>query len=229
MKKFEELSKRELSQLDYEQIEAYVDVELAARGIVKPLEVDINYPEYLKEADIAPERDVTVYEVDGYVFKDQETATKFAQFLGSLPQVQKDYDWSVGSEFAYVKDVGYTTPTVEIQRVYSEPKYQANKVRLKSIKDARAARREAKSGAVEQVIDYAAIDEVRSDMKTTIRQAVHFFAEAEKAAQDYDKYQRITDNHEKTFSTLFTVYNIQDDELKDEIRSIVARKTDASV
>lgn len=224
MKTFEQLSRKELIELTREQIAAYTDIAIAAQGVVRPIETIIDFPDYLKKPDVLPERDVTVYEVDGYTFTDMETATKVAQFIGSLPQVSTDYDWSLGSDIRWVKEICYQTPQVTVNNLYSEAKYEASKERIKQLKDANKATKNNNEEIVETVVNYAAIDEIAYAYRQKVRDAIEFFSKAEKVANDYGMYFAITNNHEQAITTLFTVFGIHDDELKNEVREIVARK-----
>lgn len=218
MKNFSELSKQELSILSEVQVDAYIDIELANQNIVKSVDVHIDFPDYLKPMTVEPERDCTVYEVDGYNFMDKETAESFANFIGGLQQVTTNYNWDVGSEFTYVSGQKITTPSIQIKQIYSEPKYEAIKSQLKTIKQERENKNKKEEKEVESAIDYDAIDRIKQDIRYTVRQAVIFFEQARKYASNYDKYFSITEDKEKALSTIFTVFNVQDEEMKEQIK-----------
>ncbi len=223
MTNFNELNKEELAQLNETQVEAYIDIELAGKNIVKPVNVEVNFPDFVKFAEVAPEKDIVIYEVDGYAFPELEMAQKFQSFVQSLPQVSTDYDWTIGSDFKYAKGTSFVNPSIAITRVYSEAKYGAIKEQLKHISEKKKEKTKLNDEKTDSVIDYNAIDEVKYAIRTKVREAIQFFATAEKIARDYAKYFAVTNDVNTAFSTLYTVYNIQDEELKGEIQNQVVK------
>lgn len=221
MKSFSDLSKRELADLNQTQIEAYVDIELAQKNITKPVNVAIDYPDYLKGSDSMPERDMTIYGAGGYYFADLETAEKFVAFINSLPTVSSDYDYSVGSEARYASDIRYPAETIRTEKVYSFPKHTAIKEQLRQIIQSKRSDKKEREEIVESVIDYAAIDEVKYAIQNRVRAAIEFFAKAEQIASQYEKYLSVTQDEAKAKEVLFTVFNVQDDELKEEVDRII--------
>ena len=217
MKQFNELTKKELSQLSDMQFDAYVDIELANRGITKTVTSEPDYPDFAKVQDILPERDMTVYEVDGYTFQDLESAQKVTELISTLPQLKTDYNYTVGSEFKYVTGSQYQKPTVTISKIYSEPKYTAIKPLLKEIKNRKEAKQEVEEADSESAINYAAIDDIKQEMRKVVRKAIAFFAEAESISNDYNKYLAISNDRDTALRTLWTVYNVQDEELKTQV------------
>lgn len=221
MKTFSELTRQELSELSEVQIDAYVDIELVQQNITKPVNVSIDFPDYLRIGDRMPERDITVYCAGSYCFPDMETAQKFVAFVNQLPTVQKDYDYSVGSEAYYATDVRYPAESIKAEQVYSEPKFTAIKEQLRqTLKNRRGVKKESDE-AVETVIDYEAIDRVRYSIRGKVRDAIEFFEKAKQIASQYEKYLTVTQDADKAKEVLFTVFNVQDDELKEEIDRII--------
>lgn len=219
MKSINELTKKELAGLSELQVDAYVDIELATQNIVKPLSVQVDYPDYVKVGESLPEKDVQVYEVDGYTFNDMETAMKLAIFVGQLPQVKTNYDYYTDDSIYYVTDSIYNTPEVSVKKMYSEAKYLATKETIKQIKQQNKKKKKDKDEVVEEVINYDAIDQVRYAIRNKVREALQFFAQAEKIVSEYAKFFSITNDEEKTLETLNKVYNIQDEEMKEEIKT----------
>jgi hypothetical protein len=229
MKAFNELTRAELAKLGEVEIDAYVDIELANNNITKPIHVVIDYPNYLRTTTEMPEKDVTVYEVDGYTFPDIETATKFTAFVGTLPQVRLDYDYKVGHDDKYVQEPFFASPQVTMAKVYSEPKYRACSEKIKQIREARSKAKQENKVAVDEVIDYEAIDRVRYEVHGKVRAAIEFFARAKTVASDFGKYLSITGDEVKAYETLFTVFNVQDEEFKAEVREQVEEAKTAAV
>ena len=222
MKTFNELTKKELSELNEIQIDAYIDIELANQGIVKPINTVVDYPEYVKFNVDIPTPDCTVYEVDGYVFTDLESAQKVSDLVGTLQQAMTDYNYNVGSEFKYVKNAIFQKPTIAITKYYSEAKYESIKEQLKQIKEQKEKKQNENEQVIDSVIDYSAIDNVKYTIKDTVRQAINFFSKAQTIAGDYEKYISITNDKEQALKTLYTVYNIQDEEMKTEIERVIS-------
>lgn len=218
MKNFSELSKQELATLTEIQVDAYIDLELANQKVVKSVDVHVDFPDYLKPMTVEPERDCVIYEVDGYNFIDKDTAEKFSTFVGTLQQATTNYDWNVGSEFYYISSQKVSTPSIQIKRIYSEPKYRAIESQLKSIKQERERKNKQEEVEVVSAIDYEAIDRIKQSVRYTVRQAICFFEEAKKYANNYDKYFSITEDKEKALSTIFTVFNVQDEEMKEQVK-----------
>jgi len=218
MKSFNELTKEELKNLNETQIEAYIDIELANQGVVKQVNISIDYPDYIKPISVEPERDLTIYEVDGYAFTNKEDAEKLSSFVGQLQQISTSYEWSIGSEFIYAYNQKINTPSIQIKKVYSETKYNAIKENLKLIKQERERKDKEVESVNENALNYEAIEKIDYEIRDKVRDSVFFFRQAEKLAYDYDKYFQITEDKEKALETLFTVYNVQDDELKEQIK-----------
>lgn len=221
MKTFNELTKRELCELSEMQVDAYVDIELANQNITKPISVSIDFPKFVSIVDKAPEKDMEIYECGGYTFADMESAQRFSTFVGTLPLVRTNYDWSVGSEHKYVQEQMFETPSVAIVKCFSEAKYRAVAEQLKHLKGVKEKQNRENNEVVNDVINYDAIDSVRYQIKSKVREAIEFFAKVEKVADDYNKYFSITNDSIKAYETLYTVYNIQDQEFKDEVTELL--------
>ena len=221
MKTINELSKKELASLSEVQVDAYIDIELANQNITKPLNIQVDYPDYVKVGDSLPEKDVEVYEVDGYTFPNMETAQKLASFVGTLPQIKQNYDYYTDESVYYVSDSFYNIPQVNIKKMYSEAKYLATKETIKQVKAKNNKSKQDKEEIVNEVVNYDAIDRVRYEIRNKVRGALQFFAEAQKIASEYPKFFSITNDEDKSYQTLFTVYNIQDEEMKDEVKNQV--------
>lgn len=215
MKTINELNKKELAQLTEQQVEAYIDIELATQSIIKPIVTDINFPNYVTQNESLPERDVCVYQVDGYSFVSMEDANKLASFISTIQQVKTDYDYLNGTSVHYLKETQYITPPVQITRMYSNAKYQASKEKIKQILGKEKEEAKTNSEDIESVINYDAIDRVKYEIRGKVRDAITFFAQVDRVAEDYDKYMSIVNDSNKAYETLFTVYNIQNQEMKD--------------
>lgn len=217
MKTFEELTKKELTGLSDVQVDAYIDLELATEGIVKPIAIKRDYPDYIKTIGVLPEKDMTVYEVDGYKFLDIETAQKYATFVGTLLQANTNYDYYSNDNIHYVIDSKFLTPTVSITKMYSGAKYQAYKEQIRQIKEKQNKEKKENDNEVESVINYEAIDMIKEKIWKKIREAIDFYEKIEEVSKSYPTYFSITNDKEKALQTLYTVYNIQDEEMKNEI------------
>lgn len=226
MKTFQELSKRELSVLTEEQIDAYIDIELANKQIVKPLNLQVDYPNFVKSNGSLPEKDMTTYEVDWYYFLDLDTAQKFATFVGTLEQAQINYDYFSSESQYYVTWTQVNNPQIQIKKMYSLAKYEACKEQIKHYIENKKAQEKKNESEVYSVINYAAIDEVKYALRNSVRDAIRFFAEANKIASDYPKYLGVTGDKEQAITVLFTVYNVQDGELKTEVESLISNNTE---
>lgn len=222
MKTFNELTKKELAELSEMQVEAYIDIELANKKIVKPTNKVVDYPNYLSVGDKLPERDMKLYEVDGYSFVDMETAQNFAAQISKLPTVQTSYDWNIDSSVKFAKEQKYQTYTVNVVPVYSEAKFEAVKEELKAIFKKKNRHEDDNDKVVDSVIDYAAVDEVKYQIRSAARKAIDFFSEAQAIATSYPKYLSITNDSATALKTLYTVYNVTDEEMQTEIKSILA-------
>lgn len=221
MKNFNELTKAELAQLSETQVLAYTDIELAKQGIVKPVDVKIDYPNYVKVQESAPEKDVVLWEVDGYKFLDLETAQNFADFVGKIQQVDTSYDYYTDSSVYYVTGSKFVRPTVQSNAFYSEAKYTAIKGILKALKESKKNKEDSTEKTLESVINYEAIDNVKYSIRNKVRCALDFFARAKTISADYLKYLTVTNDKETAINTLFTVYNVQDEELKEQVKKYI--------
>jgi hypothetical protein len=218
MKNFQELTKKELANLTEQQIDAYIDVTLANEGIIKPIKVQIDYPEYIRNTDVFPERDITYYEVEDKAFVDLETAQKYASFLGGLIQLVIDYEYYPGRDTVYyVKGQKQYTPEIQIKKIYSQAKYEACKTQISAINSEKKKEIKENEESSEAIINYDAIDKVKYEIRDKIRKAILFFEEVKEVISDYQKYFSITNDKQVALTTLYTVYDIQDSEMKEEI------------
>lgn len=217
MKNFNELTKEELSKLSREQVDAYIDIKLASSGIVKQSNIVVDYPDYVKEISQCPERDLTIYTVDDYHFADIESAQKLKDVLESLHILHKDYEYSVGSEFDYITDREIKASSISIKKVYSKPKFESIKNQLKEIKRQKDAINKQNDDIDKDVIDYGAIENVKSEIRSKVREAIVFFQSAKQYASNYDKYFLVTNDKEMAMKTIYTVFNIQDEDMKQQI------------
>lgn len=218
MKNFNELTKQELANLSEIQVDAYIDLELANQNVVKEISYNIDFPDYIKPMSVEPEKDLKIYQVDGYNFLDKETAEKFSSFVGTLQQISLNYEWECGSDFYYAYNQKVETPIIQIKSVYSKPKFEAIKSQLKTIKQEREKRNKDNDKNEENAINYEAIDNIKQNIRSKVREAIIFFEKAKQYANNYEKYFAITEDKEKALNTIFTVFNIQDDEMKEQIK-----------
>jgi len=221
MRTFDKLTTKELADLNHEQVEAYIDITLAQEGIKKPLNVNIDFPDFLKPIGNIPERDMFVYEVDGKYFLDIKSAEKYATFLQSLEMVRKDYDYDVGSQYHYAQNKTHERPSIRKEPVYSEAKYAAIKEQLKQFEAQKKKNEKNAKSVIEDVIDYEAIDKIKENIRNKVRSAIEFFNKANTAASQYEKYFAVINDKKKTIATLCEVYGIDDGDLKSEITRIV--------
>jgi Holliday junction resolvase-like predicted endonuclease len=218
MKNFNELNKEELSKLKEEQIDAYIDIELASKGIIQKNNVIIDYPDYVQEVSQCPERDMTIYTIDDYNFADMESAQKLKNVLDGLHILHKNYDYSVGSEFDYITDRKESVSPISIRKIYSKPKYESIKNQLIEIKKQKEEIKKQNADINKDVIDYQAIEDVKLQIRSRVRGAIEFFQSAKHYANNFEKYLLVTDDKEMAIKTIFTVFNIQDEDMKQQVR-----------
>lgn len=136
MKIFQQLNDRELVELTQDQIDQYVKLKKAETGIKI-----INEPETPVYQDV-PERDLELFEVNGYNFKDRAAAEEIASVINKhiSSALKVDYDYyRGGSDYKYASAYSGSLETVNVLRVYSSPVYQSIKDILASNKKIKEA------------------------------------------------------------------------------------------
>lgn len=145
-KVFEQLTDVELLALTQEEIDWYIKLKKAEAGvrILKCPET----PEYRS----IPERDLTLFDVNGFNFIDKETAEEVANIINShvTKAFRVDYDWNRGSEFKYAKPYDGTLVNVQIEKVFTKATYDSIKDILTSNKKIEEAYKKLKNEYDEQ-------------------------------------------------------------------------------
>jgi hypothetical protein len=123
-KPFEQLNDVELLELEQEQIDFYINLKKAEAGIKI-----IPCPETPKYREI-PEKDLKLYHVSDFYFKDDETAQEIAKFInGKIDNALKtNYEWSVNNgDSKYAEPYEGNLIDVTIEMVYKKSTYDSIK------------------------------------------------------------------------------------------------------
>jgi len=205
MKRLTEMSRDELLDMTDQQREELADLECAYEGIPllpeRPQEAEINYPE----------RDVTIYAVDGHNFTDDEEAIGYCTFVNNLTSLVKiDYDWGLGSgDFKYVSRQEPPKRELEKKSVYSNDAYAELKAELKRTKTQEEVYKT-------KVSEYKDALGKRTKVYDKIDSAVHDAWE-EKRREDmlvraYQKYLTLTEDKDIAIKLLRDAYDITEAE-----------------
>jgi len=221
MKKFDDLTKQELVKLTAEQVDAYIDITLAENNIKKPINLNIDFPEFVKSLDKYPEKDLKVYQCESLYFTDIKDAQIYSEKLSKLQQVKVDYNYSYGSENKYIGEPFFSTPDINIVKIYSKQKYETVKEQIKQINEANEKKKET---VIEDTVDYDAVDKTKDNIRSKVRGAIVFFEKVKVISENYDKYFEITNNKTTALATLFKVYDVTDTETKDEVKKVLVKK-----
>lgn len=130
MKTFDELTDAEVLALTDAEIERYIDLECARAGV--PLLPPEPGP---KPEEPAAEKDVTLYEVGGDLFRDQETALRVAGVINEAGRVRLDYIPGPG----FTRIVGGADEPVSVQAVahYSAARWDEVKAAVHAYEEAK--------------------------------------------------------------------------------------------
>jgi hypothetical protein len=201
MKRLAEMNRNELLDMTDQQREELTDLECAYEGIPllpeKPKEVEINYPE----------RDVTIFVVDGHNFTDEDEALEYCTFVNNLTSLVKvDYDWGLGSgDFKYVGRQESPKRELEKRDVYSHDAYLELKAELKRTK----TQEEVYNTKVHEYKDAL---EKRTKVYDKIDSAVHDVWEEkhreEGLVKAYQKYLSLTEDEDIAIKLLKDAYDI---------------------
>lgn len=229
MKSFNELTHEELLSLTQEQIEAYCDIAVAQAGLTKSIVPNVELPKYLSNIDIlcAPERDVTLYEIDGKWFPTYEIAQEYAIMLSKFmeKQVYTDYEYSVGSEYRYVNGQRrLSKETIGVEMFYSKEKFESIKQQLTELKNKKKSEEQKEEESVQTVINYEALEQVARQIKRTVKEALLLEDKISTVVSSYDKYFSITKEKEKTIETLFAVFGLVNDKEREMVRTKLSSK-----
>lgn len=174
-KSFELLNDSELLNLTQEDIDWYVKLKKAEAGIRI-----VAAPETPVYRSI-PEKDVTLYEVCGFHFPDQETAQEIANFVNGriLGAMRVDYDWNRGgSDFKYAAPYSGGLVNVDIVKCFSRATYDSIKDVILSNKKIEEAYKSLKSEFDEQ-------EEKATEIVEKIYEAI---TKAKERKQQYETY-----------------------------------------
>lgn len=170
MKSFDDLNDTELLALTQDQIDHYIKIKKAETGI--KLMVRPEVPTYQP----VPDKDLDVYEVSGFFFKEREPAEEIASVINKhiLNALKVTYDYYRGdTDYRYAAPYSGALENVSVSRIYSGPLYQTIKDTIasnKKIKEAYEEVEKAYDDEEEKAIEivdavYLAIREARERLE----------------------------------------------------------------
>lgn len=173
-KKFELLTDEELINLTEEQIDWYIALKKAEKGIRI-----LKCPESPKYREI-PEPNFTVYGILDLYFKDREIAQEISDFINE--RIEKsytsNYDWSIDSNKCYANLFNGHLKQVEVKTLYDKDTYN-------SIKDILISNKKIKE-AYEKIKDE--YDEYNENVQELVNEIYDKINEAKKRKEDFNEY-----------------------------------------
>lgn len=189
MKQYTDLSMTELAALGEDQIEHFIEVEMAYAKVVpvpKPQEFT------LEEVGLMPK--VTAYKVGGLLFKNQDDA----QLVSTLPMYHEDYDYSgAGYDFRWLRRVVHS---VEICSYYTEEEIKGRGATLKDNRQ----RKEKFKEEDKKYQEYRKQAQAYADVVwEAVADARRHKAKIDAALETMAKYVRLADNDEDVAKQFF--------------------------
>ena len=184
MKPFDKLTHEELINLTHEQIEKYIALRCAERGI--PLLPTV--PKMPEKPDTAP--DIVVYEVGPFAVLDIETAIRIADFFKGIQL----YDITYVSGPRYEKKAVPTEMKFEVspRQVYSEEYWNS----IKGLAEAHETMVKEYNEAKEYYSDiYAQRREVREEIYSVVNEALNREAVKQDVIHKFNTYVELADGN----------------------------------
>ncbi|NQT91470.1 MAG: hypothetical protein HQ559_01820 [Lentisphaerae bacterium] len=199
LKRFDTLEQQELVDLTDEQVEHYVDVEIA---LAKTMPVVAPGPE--PEPVAMPDKSDIAYEVAGLLFKSKADADA----VSVMALLKQEYNYRNGYDYPWLKVL--ENRTVEQKAFYA-------KVDIEEQDEALTAYKEAKNVWDKDSRAYTKYrddtSECRKMVTDAVREACEFVQRVTDAEAVYDKYLRLASGDEETARRLFhDTYHTDDSE-----------------
>jgi hypothetical protein len=206
MKRYYDLSKQELNDLSNEDIQRYIDIEIAYAGIIP-----VRNPEQpaIFKPSIEPKE--VAYEVHGNLFKNADDAMTFSK----MDKLSAEYNWSkAGSDYKWLEPKTDYDGGVKTVKFYK-------KEDIASIVEELTASRKAKELYDADLKEYNKYCEKISTIQTSIidaiREARYFFSDVKAAKSLYDKYIKLADGNVETATNFIKDAYKDKQEILDEL------------
>jgi len=198
MKRFTELSAEELAALSDDEIQTYIDVEVAYAQIVPVPE-----PRQVTLDDLGLVPTVSAYSVGGLLFKNQADA----EMVAKLPMLAEDYDYSgAGYDFRWLKPAGHQ---VTLCNYYTEEEIRGRGNTLKE----QQKRKENYKTELKKYQEYRKnVQYCANEVWEAVAKARRYKAEIDTARETLEKYLQLANQDEKVAADFFrnTYFNHPD-------------------
>lgn len=186
MKTIEDLSKKELTELDDTQVVHYIKVALMKEGLVKPA-----FPvlEEITEVNISPS--IVGYEIGGIVF---DSYKKAADFLNMNPMTA-EYEYEVGYDKYYLKSIAEKTNERINKRDYYSNEDIFNNLSVLKENKRKKAENEKRTQEYEKL--NRECSEVESSVRSLIEQAWQERYKAENIIATYNEFYSLADKNKE--------------------------------
>lgn len=202
-KQFELLTDAELLALTQEEIDWYIKLKKAEKGV--KILICPATPEYRS----TPDKDITTYEVNGYLFTDRTTAEEISNFINSKisTALKTNYNYNYGYDYKYVEPYEGNLSQVNTGNYYSKQVYD-------SIKDMISSNDKIKKAYEKVKEEYDAEEEKCTEIVDKIYEAVNKAKERKYQEDEYkiriQEYLRLANgNTEVAWNFFEKAYTIE--------------------
>ncbi len=208
LKRFTSLSPKELSELTDEQVDNYIDLEIAFSGIKM-----LNPPVYKDISKFDIEKSVEAYSCRGKIFKKEEDAVTFSK----MEVVEESYDYNIDSAYKWLKSENqYSDVGVKTLKYYNKEDVTSIGVTLKKNKNTEQNNSDLKY----EWNDYQKeISDIKTEIYDAISDAKKYYSDLDKAKEDYDRYLRLSGDDVKIAKNFF--YEAYKDDKEELVRAII--------
>jgi len=189
MKRYDELSQKELMEVTDEQVALLIEIEIANNGIM-PVEAPI--APTIEGAGIT--KTELVHEVKGLYFKNEEDALAVLR----MPMLQTEYDYGTGYDYKWVSPV--VDAGVKKSFFYRQEDVVRCKKALQEL-EAKKTDYATKKGAYDKFLKVTG--EIRSNVWRVVQDARNLKQEVELARKTLEKYKGLADGDETTANNFF--------------------------
>lgn len=188
MKRYTDLTTEELSELTSDEIQRFIDIEVAHAGIQivsKPLPLEATFPKL--------ESNVTAYSVKGVVVKTMEDA----QVIQNLTIYSEKYEWP-NYTHKFLKEV--TESDISIKQFYTQEQVKQVATQAEAYKKAEEAYKEANKVYCEY---QQQIDSFKTEVMDAISEARNVMYRRQQAQAAYDRYLDLADGSKEIAKKFF--------------------------
>ncbi len=193
MKRYQDYTKEEMAELTTEEVNRLIELEIAYEGIIP-----VEEPELKKVPTVDIKPSIEAYSVYGLYFKDSDKAHTLAE----LDPLEDAYDYSLGSEYKYLKKKESLICTKGVEKVKFYDKNELTKI-SSLLKEKKDVEKQNESASQEWEEYNRSIQSIRDGVWDFYYKACNAKSKLETAQKHYEHHKVLADGNEEIAQNFF--------------------------